>query len=94
MFEDYYWSCMVESIAFTDADQENPEYLVVETGGPRYSVFDTGSTHLHFPKSLFDPFITELKANSRNPTITANSDGTQTISCDDKDKFAKVNLLI
>lgn len=59
-YEDFFWSVPWQGVAFGGVDN-------AYSADGAYTIFDTGTSHVFLPPSMFEPFIMEMLKVAGNP---------------------------
>jgi hypothetical protein len=64
MQNDFFWSIGIQAVGFGESPQTNAFAFDEKVN---YAIFDSGSSHIMLPPSVFEPFIRQLLAVLGNP---------------------------
>jgi hypothetical protein len=84
-FEDFFWSVPWQGIAF---DNVKDSFSTEDV----YTIFDTGTSHIFLPPSIFEPFVLEMIRVAGNPEYVIQY-GLTFIECSSTSEFKPIKLL-
>jgi hypothetical protein len=79
LFEDFFWSTEWKGVAFGDLDN-------AYSGADTYTIFDTGTSHLFLPPTVFEPFVMEMLKVAGDPEYLIES-GMVFVECAARSQF-------
>ena len=82
--EDFFWSTEWNGVAFGDLEN-------AYSGQDAYTIFDTGTSHLILPPSVFEPFVMELLKVAGDPEYIIES-GMVFVECAARSQFKPLYL--